>query len=105
MSSSQVITEIDALRVRLQRLTEVVRELSDVLRERTRRARFGRGRPTKRTPRVEDRLLRAIRNGSTMAMAARRVGVTRQTVANWASADPDFSRALGEARQAGRTIR
>ena len=105
MSSGQVITEVDVLRVRLQRLGKVVRELSDVLRERTRRAQSGRSRQTKRTTQIEDRLLRAVRCGVPVSRAARRVGVTRQTVHNWARSDSTFAAALLDARRAGRSLR
>ena len=59
-----------------------------------------RGRPTKYTDDLGDKLIRWMRNGYSLTAAAGKIGISRQTVYAWAEEKPAFSDALNEARAA-----
>jgi hypothetical protein len=55
------------------------------------------GRPTKRTPELESRLLDAIRAGNTVRAACHYAGIGVQTIADWQRRFRDFRDALEKA--------
>lgn len=73
------------------------------------------GRPTKRTPETEQRIIDAVRAGNYIEVAATYAGISKQTLYAWRESFPDFSDALEKAlaeaevrsltaiQQAGRT--
>lgn len=61
-----------------------------------------RGRPSKRTPAVEGRILAALADGIPMTVVCREPGMPDpSTVWDWEQADPAFSQAVARAREAG----
>lgn len=62
------------------------------------------GRPTKRTPQVEELILAGLRSGAMLAPTCRLVGVNPSTVWDWAQADPGFSQRLARAREDGELV-
>jgi transposase-like protein len=52
--------------------------------------------------RLRDELLAAVRNGATVTIAARRLGIPRPTVYSWRSRHPEFGEALSQAVRAQR---
>lgn len=55
------------------------------------------GRPTKRTPETEKRILDALRIGATRKDASLAAGISQDTFANWLAASSDFSDAVEKA--------
>lgn len=55
------------------------------------------GRPTKRTPETEKRILDALRVGATRKDASLAAGISQDTFANWLSDSSDFSDAVEKA--------
>ena len=55
------------------------------------------GRPTKRTPEVEARLMDALRKGNTRRASCASAGISDETLANWAKDSLDFLDALTRA--------
>lgn len=55
------------------------------------------GRPTKRTPSAQERILAAIRLGATYELAAKAGGITYDTFAEWRKNIPEFSEAVNTA--------
>lgn len=96
---------IEVLERRVERLTAVVRALSDTVQRRSRLAGAGRRWAGKRTADGERLLLVALRNGVPLAHAAARIGVTKQTVLNWKRRDEQFAGELRAAQRAGGWVR
>lgn len=66
------------------------------------------GRPTKRSPEIEGKILAILRAGVPLSAAARSVGVCKDTLEDWRKADEDFSAACEEAMgsaEASMTVR
>jgi hypothetical protein len=57
-----------------------------------------RGRPTKRTPDVEARIVEAVRAGNYIETAAAYAGIGKSTLYEWQAKYPDFADALQRAR-------
>src|ERR1051326_7638986 len=55
------------------------------------------GRPTKKTPAVEKRILQALKNGNTRTAAAGAGGITKETFYTWMADFSDFSDAIKKA--------
>ena len=62
------------------------------------------GQNSKQTPERMDAVLAGIRLGQSRTMAARAAGVTHTTIANWATASPDFAMALDKAEADGQQM-
>lgn len=66
------------------------------------------GRPTKRTPEIDGKILTVLKVGVPLSVAARAAGICRDTLEDWRKADPDFSAACEEAMgqaEASMTVR
>lgn len=59
-----------------------------------------RGRPTKYTPEIAEKICQALRGGNFRITAAKWVGVSERTFENWLKQKPDFFRAVQEAEEA-----
>jgi transposase len=60
------------------------------------------GRPSKRTPESEERILDALRDGQTKSAAAAHGGISESTLYAWAADFPEFSEALEKAENTGK---
>jgi len=58
------------------------------------------GRPSKYDPAYCDRIVELCGQGKSLAQVAHAFGVARQTLDNWAAANPDFLEALSRAKTA-----
>lgn len=59
------------------------------------------GRPSKRTPELENVVRRALQRGLSLNRAADLIGVSAETLRRWRSADPDFEAAIKTAQAGG----
>lgn len=60
-----------------------------------------RGRPTKRTPELDNVVRRALQRGLSLNRAADLIGVSAETLRRWRSADPDFEATIKTAQAGG----
>lgn len=71
----------------------------------TGRERIKRGRHTKLTPETETAIIEAVRNGLTLGSAARKAGVSRDSIFHWMQQFSDFSDRLRAAQSEAATVR
>ena len=60
------------------------------------------GRPSKRTPEVEESIIRALKLGLDYTTAAEVAGIHRDTLQDWRSKDPEFSVKCKRAKSNGK---
>lgn len=63
------------------------------------------GRPTKRTPATEKKILKALKDGNVRSTAAALAGISKETFYNWLAEFPDFSDAIKKAEAEAESVR